>query len=191
MTHMVQVAGRAHAAAGGGDAVSDGRADVHGATGHARAADTGTGGAPPHGGVHRAVEGGGFVCRHTTCMSDQNTRPRGPMAGARNASQKHLTRQMRLSLLLGLQEYINAYADCLVKANGDAESEAGKRLVCGVHLQSPMSAAACHHGDCHCSMVVDGLDTRACDATSLSGSYAHRCNSACRLAWSLRPGRSR
>lgn len=28
-----------------------------------------------------------------------------------------------------VQEYINAYADCLVKANGDAESPAGKRLV--------------------------------------------------------------
>ncbi len=28
-----------------------------------------------------------------------------------------------------VQEYINAYADCLVKANGEAESPAGKRLV--------------------------------------------------------------
>ena len=38
-----------------------------------------------------------------------------------------------------LQEYINAYADCLVRANGDAESQDGKRLV-----RWPENLQPCH-----------------------------------------------
>lgn len=89
------------------------------------------------------------------------------------------------AVCLALQEYINAYADCLVRANGDAESQDGRRLVRWPRHCSP---ALCAFG---CQSYVCSRASSEQSLPALQTASSARLLLSCRHGWCLRQGRSR